>query len=73
MDANSVHNRRADTDTSHRALLFSQVSRERALYQLLLGVSTVISEAHGPILVLLREGAMKKQSLRTEKNKTHTV
>lgn len=65
-------NRRADTDTSSsvasKCCLFSQVSRERALYQLLLGVSPVISKAHGSILVFLREGAMEQQSLKT---KTH--
>lgn len=54
---------------SGKQVLCSQVSRERAPYQLLFSVSPVISEAHCSVLVLLREGAMEQQSLRT---KTHT-
>lgn len=65
------HNSRAHwrfTQSGER-VLFSRVSREGALYQLLLSVGAVISEAHRSILVLLREGAMEQQSLRTD---THT-
>ena len=56
---------------SDEQVVFSRVSREREPYQLLFSIGPVISEAHRSILVLLGEGAMEQQSLRTNTH-THT-